>query len=111
MVPASFEYLRPGTLSEAVSLLSERGEEAKILSGGQSLIPMLKLRLATPTVLVDINRIPGLDYVEERDGALQRLRQQRNEKRYPHVQADAVAGGSAEEGQNDHQQHRHGLRP
>src|SRR4029450_5413950 len=43
---------------------------AKVLSGGQSLIPMLKLRLATPTVLVDINRIPGLDYVEERDGAL-----------------------------------------
>jgi carbon-monoxide dehydrogenase medium subunit len=70
MIPSRFDYVAPSTLDDAVTLLREHGGEAKVLSGGQSLIPMLKLRLATPTVLVDINRIPDLDYVEERDGAL-----------------------------------------
>ena len=70
MIPSPFDYVAPSTLDDAVTLLREHGGEAKVLSGGQSLIPMLKLRLASPTVLVDINRIPGLDYVEERDGAL-----------------------------------------
>lgn len=70
MIPSRFDYVAPSTLDDAVTLLREHGGEAKVLSGGQSLIPMLKLRLAAPTVLVDINRIPGLDYVEERDGAL-----------------------------------------
>ena len=70
MIPSRFDYVAPSTLDDAVTLLREHGGEAKVLSGGQSLIPMLKLRLAQPTVLVDINRIPGLDYVEERDGAL-----------------------------------------
>ena len=70
MIPSQFDYVAPSTLDDAVTLLREHGGEAKVLSGGQSLIPMLKLRLASPTVLVDINRIPGLDYVEERDGAL-----------------------------------------
>ena len=70
MIPSRFDYVAPSTLDDAVTLLREHGGEAKVLSGGQSLIPMLKLRLATPTVLVDINRIPGLDYVAERDGAL-----------------------------------------
>ena len=70
MIPSSFDYLAPATLEEAVKLLDEHGGEAKVLAGGQSLIPMLKLRLAQPAVLVDINRIPGLAYVEERDGAL-----------------------------------------
>jgi carbon-monoxide dehydrogenase medium subunit len=70
MIPARFDYVAPSTLDDAVTLLREHGGEAKVLSGGQSLIPMLKLRLASPTVLVDINRIPGLDYVEEREGAL-----------------------------------------
>jgi carbon-monoxide dehydrogenase medium subunit len=70
MIPSRFDYVAPSTLDDAVTLLREHGGEAKVLSGGQSLIPMLKLRLASPTVLVDINRIPGLDYVEERDGAL-----------------------------------------
>lgn len=63
MLPAPFQYLRPETLAEACSLLQEHGEEAKVLSGGQSLIPMLKLRLFRPAVLVDINRIAGLDYL------------------------------------------------
>jgi carbon-monoxide dehydrogenase medium subunit len=70
MIPAKFEYFSPATLSEAVSLLQTYGAEAKILSGGQSLIPLMKLRLASPAYLIDINRIPGLDFIEERDGYL-----------------------------------------
>jgi carbon-monoxide dehydrogenase medium subunit len=57
-------------MDEALSLLQQLGPEAKILSGGQSLIPMMKLRLASPQQVVDINRIPGLDYISEADGAL-----------------------------------------
>jgi aerobic carbon-monoxide dehydrogenase medium subunit len=70
MIPASFEYLRPKTIPEAVALLQQYGYEAKILSGGQSLIPMMKLRLARPGYLIDINRISGLSYVKEEDGYL-----------------------------------------
>ena len=70
MIPSPFDYVAPSTLDEAIAVLGEHDGEAKILSGGQSLIPMLKLRLAAPTVLVDINRIPGLNYVEERDGGV-----------------------------------------
>ena len=70
MIPSSFDYLAPRTLDEAVTLLKAHAGDAKILAGGQSLIPMLKLRLSEPAVLVDLNRIPGLAYVEERDGAL-----------------------------------------
>jgi len=70
MIPRSFEYSAPGTLDEAVSLLQKLGPDAKILSGGQSLIPMMKLRLASPPHIVDINGIPGLDYISEVDGTL-----------------------------------------
>ncbi|MBV8070914.1 MAG: xanthine dehydrogenase family protein subunit M [Acidobacteriaceae bacterium] len=70
MIPASFEYLRPGSLNEAIAMLSEHGDEAKILSGGQSLIPMMKFRLSRPACLIDINRIPNLDYIKEEDGYL-----------------------------------------
>ena len=70
MIPRSFEYSVPGTLNEAVSLLQKLGPDAKILSGGQSLIPMMKLRLASPPHIVDINRIPGLDYIKEEAGVL-----------------------------------------
>ena len=70
MIPRSFEYLSPRTLDEAVSLLRKLGPEAKILSGGQSLIPMMKLRLATPPYIIDINRIPGLNYISELNGFL-----------------------------------------
>jgi aerobic carbon-monoxide dehydrogenase medium subunit len=70
MIPRSFDYHLPRALDDALSLLQQLGPEAKILSGGQSLIPMMKLRLASPPSLVDINRIPGLDYVSESDGAL-----------------------------------------
>jgi aerobic carbon-monoxide dehydrogenase medium subunit len=70
MIPPSFEYVRPKTISEAIALLQQHGDAAKILSGGQSLIPMMKLRLARPGYLIDINRISGLSYVKEEGGFL-----------------------------------------
>jgi len=70
MIPPAFEYLRPKTVPEALSLLEQHGDDAKILSGGQSLIPMMKLRLARPAYLVDINRIAGLSYIKEEGGFL-----------------------------------------
>jgi len=70
MIPAAFDYHRPSTLDEAVKLLKKHGGEAKILSGGMSLLPMLKLRLASVAHLVDINRIPGLDFIKEEKGTL-----------------------------------------
>jgi len=70
MIPAAFDYHQPGTLAEALKLLKEHGNEAKVLSGGISLLPMLKLRLASFEHLVDINRVPGLDYIKEKGGNL-----------------------------------------
>ena len=70
MIPRSFEYFSPRTLDEAIALLQKLGPEAKLLSGGQSLIPMMKLRMVSPQHIVDINRIPGLDYINESDGHL-----------------------------------------
>lgn len=70
MLPPSLEYVAPKTVTEAVEILRSRGEGAKVLAGGQSLIPLLKLRLASPSILVDINRIQGLDYIKESDGFL-----------------------------------------
>ncbi len=72
MIPASFRYAAPRSVAEAVDLL--RGnEDAKVLAGGHSLLPLMKLRLANPPVLVDINRIAGLDYIRE-DPQMGRLR-------------------------------------
>jgi len=70
MYPASFEYFAPTSLDEAISILERFGDEAKILAGGQSLIPLMKLRFASPRALVDINRIVGLDRLGEDGGAL-----------------------------------------
>jgi carbon-monoxide dehydrogenase medium subunit len=70
MIPPQFAYFAPTTLHEALTLLRHYGSEAKLLSGGQSLIPLMKLRLATPAYLIDINRIPGLDRLHERNGFL-----------------------------------------
>src|SRR5271156_6173227 len=70
MIPPAFEYMRPKTIPEAITLLQQHGEDAKILSGGQSLIPMMKLRIARPAYLIDINRISGLSYVKEEGGFL-----------------------------------------
>lgn len=60
MVPAVFDYRAPTTLGEALSLLAQHGDDAKVMAGGQSLIPLLKLRFATPALVVDVGRIPGL---------------------------------------------------
>src|SRR5215475_7743728 len=70
MIPPAFEYLRPKTIPEAIAFLQQYGDDAKILSGGQSLIPMMKFRLARPGYLVDINRISGLSYIKEEGGCL-----------------------------------------
>jgi carbon-monoxide dehydrogenase medium subunit len=70
MIPAAFEYHAPTSLAEATALLARLGEDAKVLSGGQSLIPIMKLRLASPPHIVDINRIPGLAGIRETDGFL-----------------------------------------
>jgi carbon-monoxide dehydrogenase medium subunit len=66
MIPAAFEYKRASSLDDAIGLLTEYGDEAKLLAGGHSLLPLMKLRLAAPAVVIDIARIPGLSYV--RDG-------------------------------------------
>lgn len=68
--PASFDYEAPTTLSAALALLAAAGDEAKVLAGGQSLVPLLNLRLARPARLVDVNRVPGLDAIRLADGHL-----------------------------------------
>ena len=68
MIPGAFEYLRAGSVDEAVAALAEHGDDAKLLAGGHSLLPLMKLRLAMPAVLVDVARIPGLSYVRVEDG-------------------------------------------
>jgi aerobic carbon-monoxide dehydrogenase medium subunit len=70
MIPAAFDYHAPKTLEEAVALLASHRDDAKVLSGGQSLLPLLKLRLGAAGHLVDIGRIPGLEYITQEDGAL-----------------------------------------
>jgi carbon-monoxide dehydrogenase medium subunit len=69
MIPAEFDYLAPDSLDGAITALSEGGEEAKLLAGGHSLLPLMKLRLAFPTLLVDLRRVPGLAGIEREDGA------------------------------------------
>ena len=69
MIPPPFEYVAPKTLSEVVALLG-KNPEAKILSGGHSLLPMMKFRLVEPPLLVDINRLDGLNYIREEGGWL-----------------------------------------
>jgi carbon-monoxide dehydrogenase medium subunit len=68
--PPRFHYEAPSTVEEALQLLSVYQDEAKVLSGGMSLIPMMKLRFASPSALIDVNNIPGLDYLEESGGWL-----------------------------------------
>jgi aerobic carbon-monoxide dehydrogenase medium subunit len=71
MYPSRFHYEAPRSLAEAFSVLQAYGDEAKVLSGGQSLIPLIKLRFSAPAAIVDINNIPGLDFLEEdSDGSL-----------------------------------------
>ena len=78
MFPSSFDYVAPASVEETLSLLAQHGEAAKVLAGGQSLIPLMKLRFAAPQLLIDINRIEGLDFLQNggglRIGALVRNR-------------------------------------
>jgi CO/xanthine dehydrogenase FAD-binding subunit len=80
MKPASFEYVRPATLADALEVLHQHGDEAKVLAGGQSLVPMMNFRLARPAVIVDLNGLPELAYIRVADdgvvlGAMTRQRQ------------------------------------
>ena len=68
MKPAAFEYHRPRTIDDALALLSEVGEDGKILAGGQSLVPLMNFRLAQPAHVIDINFIGGLDHVRSENG-------------------------------------------
>ena len=70
MYPASFDYHAPGSVQEAISLLGKLGDDAKLLAGGHSLIPMMKLRLAQPKHLVDLRKVPGLSGIREDGGML-----------------------------------------
>jgi carbon-monoxide dehydrogenase medium subunit len=70
MYPASFEYLAPGGVSEAIALLRQYGDDAKLLAGGQSLVPMMKLRVARPKYVIDIHRIAELNYIREGAGQI-----------------------------------------
>ncbi|HXG94196.1 MAG TPA: xanthine dehydrogenase family protein subunit M [Blastocatellia bacterium] len=70
MIPAQFDYVTPATLDEAIALLAEHPDEAKILAGGHSLIPAMKLRLAMPQILIDIGRIKDLAYIREDAGEI-----------------------------------------
>ena len=70
MIPAEFDYHAPASLDEAIALLAEHGDEAKVLAGGQSLIPAMRFRLAQPAVLIDINGLSELDYIREENGHL-----------------------------------------
>jgi carbon-monoxide dehydrogenase medium subunit len=70
VIPAAFDYLRPSSLEETLALLAKHGEDAKLLAGGHSLLPAMKLRLAQPRVLVDLARVPGLSGIREEDGRI-----------------------------------------
>jgi len=69
VIPADFEYRRPATLDEALQELADGGEDAKVLAGGHSLLPLMKLRLAVPTMLVDLQAVPGLTGVQRENGS------------------------------------------
>ncbi len=69
MIPAEFDYTAPESLEEAIKTLADAGEDAKLLAGGHSLIPLMKLRLATPSLLVDLRKVPGLHGVHREDGS------------------------------------------
>ena len=89
MKPAAFDYLAPSSLAEAIALLQEHGDGAKLISGGQSLMPMLNMRLARPKVLIDLGGLDELRYIREEPGSLVigALTRQREVERSPLVQA------------------------
>jgi carbon-monoxide dehydrogenase medium subunit len=68
MIPAEFDYTAPDTLEEAIQAVTDGGEDAKLLAGGHSLLPLMKLRLAAPTLLVDLRKVPGLHGIQRENG-------------------------------------------
>ena len=70
MIPAAFEYHVPKTLEEALRLVERHGDEAKLLAGGHSLLPLMKLRLAAPRYIIDIGRLRGMSYIREEGGQI-----------------------------------------
>ncbi len=70
MIPAAFEYHAPKTLEEALRLVERHGDEAKLLAGGHSLLPLMKLRLAAPRYVIDLGRLRGMSYIREEDGRI-----------------------------------------
>ena len=68
MIPAEFDYAAPDTLDEAIRALADGGEDAKLLAGGHSLMPLMKLRLAAPSLLVDLRKVPGLHGIQRENG-------------------------------------------
>jgi carbon-monoxide dehydrogenase medium subunit len=70
MIPASFDYVTPRSLNEAIRALADGGEDAKILAGGHSLLPLMKLRLANPTLLIDVSKIAGLNGIKQQGGKI-----------------------------------------
>ena len=68
MIAAAFDYYRPSSLADALTLLARHGDDARALAGGHSLVPAMKLRLAEPRVLVDLSRVPELRGIVEEDG-------------------------------------------
>src|SRR5215212_2877210 len=70
MIPGAFDYLAPKSVEETVALLAQHGDDAKVLAGGQSLIPAMRFRLAAPALLIDINNLAELEYVREENGHL-----------------------------------------
>ena len=68
MIPAEFDYTAPDTLEEAIQAVADGGEDAKLLAGGHSLLPLMKLRLAAPSLLVDLRKVPGLHGIQREDG-------------------------------------------
>src|SRR5260370_6961175 len=70
MIPAQFEYVAPKTLEDALRLVERHGDEAKILAGGHSLLPLMKLRLAQPRYVIDIGRLRNMNYIREENGPI-----------------------------------------
>jgi carbon-monoxide dehydrogenase medium subunit len=70
MIPSAFDYVAPQSLEEALSALRDGGEDAKVLAGGHSLLPLMKLRLAAPSLLVDLRRVPGLSGIQKENGTV-----------------------------------------
>src|SRR5713226_6508725 len=70
MIPAQFEYVAPKTLEDALRLVERHGDEAKVLAGGHSLLPLMKLRLAAPRYVIDLGRLRGLSYIREENGQI-----------------------------------------